>query len=198
MWKNGKPKLKVEASKLTLPFHLVHLRRNLPLCAFFQMFTRLSGRMILVRLQGRIQSSRKHLQQQAEAVQDVSIQTMSLQGLAQHQCSLHHHPGPVQNPWMRKPQGYLSIHRAATPMTPGNPPRPPIEALPKPMPQGTSQATQKHPLPEPAQQGPSNKQVRHKAFPYALSMTSPSAVDTPRIERTMPERSSSILHANSR
>ena len=48
-------------------------------------------------------------------------------------------------------------------MTPGNPP---VEALPKPMPTGTSQATQKHPLPQPAQQGPPNKQVRHKAFPH--------------------------------
>ena len=71
-------------------------------------------------------------------------------------------------------------------MTPGNPPRPPIEALPKPMPIDTSQATHKHPLPQPAQQGPPNKQVRHKAFPHdqqppaTVSTTSPSAVDMPR------------------
>ena len=71
-------------------------------------------------------------------------------------------------------------------MTPGNPPRPRIDALPKPMPMETSQATHKHPLPEPAQQGPPNKHARHKAFPYdqqppaTASMPSPSSVEMPR------------------
>ena len=47
--------------------HLVHLRRRLHPCELFQMSTKLSGRMILPRLQGRNQSSRKPLQQQVEA-----------------------------------------------------------------------------------------------------------------------------------
>ena len=78
-------------------------------------------------------------------------------------------------------------------MTPGNPPRPPIEALPKPMPAGTSQANQKHPLLQPAQQGSPNKQVRYMAFPHdqqppaTMSMASPSAVDMPRPSAPSPK-----------
>ena len=78
-------------------------------------------------------------------------------------------------------------------MTPGHPPRPPIEALPKPTPEVTSQVTDKHPLPQPAQQGPPNKQARHKAFPYdqqapaAMSMASPSAVDTSKMSAASPK-----------
>ena len=93
-------------------------------------------------------------------------------------------PPKPMNTWDVQPQGMFHP-LTATPMTPGNPPRPP-EALPKPMPIETSQATHKHPLPQPAQQGPPNKQVRHKAFPHdqqppvAVSMASPSAVDMPR------------------
>ena len=99
---------------------------------------------------------------------------------------------PVQPPPPPKPvytwdvQAQGMFHPlTATPMTPGNPPRPPIEALPKPMPIETSQATHKHPLPQPAQQGLPNKQVRHKAFPHdqqpptTVSMASPSTVDMP-------------------
>ena len=87
--------------------------------------------------------------------------------------------------WDVQPQGMFHPP-TATPMTPGNPPRPPIEALPKPMLIETSQATHKHPLPQPAQQGPPNKQVRHKAFPHdqqppaTVSMASPPAIDMPR------------------
>ena len=73
-------------------------------------------------------------------------------------------PKPV-NPWDVQPQGIFHP-LTATPMTPGNPPRPPIEALPKPMPTGTSQATHKHPLPQPAQQGPPNKQVLSRGLPF--------------------------------
>ena len=78
-------------------------------------------------------------------------------------------------------------------MTPGHPPRPPIEALPKPIPEMASQATQKHPLPQRAQQGPPNKQVRHKAFPHdqqpplTMSMASPSAVDMSRMSAPSPK-----------
>ena len=81
----------------------------------------------------------------------------------------------------------------ATPMTPGHPPRPPIEAPPKPVPEVASQATLKHPLPQPAQQGPPNKQVRHKASPHeqqassTMSMPSPSAVDMLRMSAPSPK-----------
>ena len=94
-------------------------------------------------------------------------------------------PPPRTSTWDGQPQGVFHS-LTATPMTPGNPPRPPIDALPKTMPMETSQATHKHPLPEPAQQGPPNKRVRHKAFPYCqqppttASMPSPSSVEVPR------------------
>ena len=100
-------------------------------------------------------------------------------------------PKPV-NPWDAQPQGMFHP-LTATPMTPGNPPRPPVEALPKPMPAGTSQATHKHPLPQPAQQSPPNKQVRRKASPHdqqppsRMSMALPSAVDTSRMNAPSPK-----------
>ena len=59
-------------------------------------------------------------------------------------------PPPRPSTWDGQPQGVFHPS-TPTPMTPGNPPRPPIDALPKPMPMETSQATHKHPLPEPAQ-----------------------------------------------
>ena len=93
-------------------------------------------------------------------------------------------PPPRPSTWDgQPPRGFHSS--TPTPVTPGYPPRPPIEALPKPMPMETSQAT-KHPLPEPAQEGPPNKHVRHKAFPYdqqppaTASMPLPSSVEMPR------------------
>ena len=60
-----------------------------------------------------------------------------------------------------------SIHPpTAAPTSPAHPPRPSIEALPKPVQEvPVSLAPLKHPLPQPAQQGPPNKQVRHKPFP---------------------------------
>ena len=76
-------------------------------------------------------------------------------------------PPPPPNPssmWEAQPQGMFHPP-TATRMTPGYPPLPPIEALPKPAQEVASQATLKHPLPQPAQQGPPNKQVRHKSFP---------------------------------
>ena len=69
-------------------------------------------------------------------------------------------------------------------MAPGHPPRPPVEALPKPMPM-ESQMTNKHPVESSSQQGPP-KQARHKPFPFnqpppaSTSMASPSAIDMPR------------------
>ena len=59
-------------------------------------------------------------------------------------------PTPVST-WDVQPQGIFHPP-TATPMTPGHPPRPPIEALPQPVPEMASQATLKHPLPQPAQQ----------------------------------------------
>ena len=120
--------------------------------------------MILQRLQRHSRSfQRKPLQQQAEEDQQLSIQEMNLQGLVLHQCS-HHHLQSRRLCGNVQPQGMFHPP-TATPMTPGYPPRPPVEALPKPVQEVASQPTLKHPLPEPAQQGPPNKQVRHKAFP---------------------------------
>ena len=104
-------------------------------------------------------------------------------------------PPPPPKPssmWEVQPQGMFHPP-TATPMTPGYPPRPPVEALPKPVPEVASQPTLKHPLPEPAQQGPPNKQVRHKAFPkeqqasLSTSMASPSAVDMSRMSAPSPK-----------
>ena len=94
--------------------------------------------------------------------------------------------------WEVQPQGMFHPP-TATPMTPGYPPRPPIEALPKPAQEVASQATLKHPLPQPAQQGPPNMQVRHKSFPseqqatLSTSMASPSAVDMSRMSAPSPK-----------
>ena len=52
-------------------------------------------------------------------------------------------------------------------MTPGYPPRPPLDALPKHPSMETGSGANKHPLEPPIQQGPPNKHVRAKPFPYA-------------------------------
>ena len=149
--------------------------------------------MILPRLQNRSQSSRKPLQQRAASGDEPPrIGTTPVQPPPP--------PKPV-NPWDVQPQGIFHP-LTATPMTEGNPPRPAIEALPRSTPAGTSQATHRHPLTQPAQQGPPNKQVRRKAFPYdqqppsTMSMASPSAVDTSRMNALEPKRSSNIFHAD--
>ena len=96
------------------------------------------------------------------------------------------------NPWDVQPQGIFQPP-TATPMTPGNPPRPPVGALPKPLPTRMSQATHKHPFSQPAQQGQPNKQARHKALPHdqqppsTMSMASPSAVDMSRMGAPSPK-----------
>ena len=56
-------------------------------------------------------------------------------------------PPKPTSPWDVQPQGILHPP-TATPMTPSHPPRPPVHALPKPVPEVASQATLKHPLPE--------------------------------------------------
>ena len=73
-------------------FHLDHLQKRHRLGVFFQMFTKLSGRMILLWLQGHNQSSRKLLHHQEDRGQKLSIQRVNLQGLVQPQCSLHRCP----------------------------------------------------------------------------------------------------------
>ena len=132
--------------------------------------------------QGQRQSSRKPFHQQVGQGQKLSTQRVNLQGwIGTAPVQPPPPPKPV-NPWDVQPQA-LFHPLTATRMTSGYPPRPPIKALPKPMPEVMSQATHKHPLPQPAQQGPPNKQVRHKAFPQdqqpsaTASMASPSAVD---------------------
>ena len=54
-------------------------------------------------------------------------------------------PPPPPKPWEVQPQGMFHPP-SATPMTPGYPPRPPVKALLKPIPEVASQATLKHPL----------------------------------------------------
>ena len=73
-------------------------------------------------------------------------------------------PPSTPRPWEVQPQE-ASLLKAPTPMTPGNPPRPPLDALPKPMPMKSSM-TSKHPVESSSQQGPP-KQARHKPFPFS-------------------------------
>ena len=63
------------------------------------------------------------------------------------------------------PSGSLLL--AATPMTPGHPPRPPIDALPKHPSMEMSSGANKHPLEPPTAQAPTSKHVRCKAFPQS-------------------------------
>ena len=106
-------------------------------------------------------------------------------------------PPSRPRPWEVQPQG-VSLPQTPTPTTPGHPPRPPVEALPKPMPM-ESQMTHKHPVESSSQQGPP-RQARHKPFPFnqpppvSTSMLSPAAVEA---GCSHPQRSSSIIHANS-
>ena len=79
-------------------------------------------------------------------------------------------PPSTPRPWEVQPQE-ASILKALTPMTPGHPPRPPVEALPKPMPMESSM-TNKHPAESSSQQGPP---------------TSPSAVDMSRPGAPIPK-----------
>ena len=164
--------------------------RRLPLRASFPMFMKLSGRMILQGLKGHSQSSRKHLQLQEDRGPKPSSLMVNLQlGLVPTQCSLH----PLQGQLVHGMFHLVSLLHPLTntPITPGHPPRPPIEALPKSMPMETNQATQKHPLSEPAQQGP--PKIRHKAFPHGQqppgtdSMAAASTQDMPRPGNPIPK-----------
>ena len=60
----------------------------------------------------------------------------------------------------------LNLPLATTPITPGYPPRPSLDAIPKHPSMDTSSGANKHPLEPPMQQGPPNKQVRAKPFPH--------------------------------
>ena len=178
IWRNGKHKSKVDASQTIQLFHLDHLQKRHRLRVFFQMFTKLSGRMMLLGLQGHNQSSRKLLRQQEDRGQNLSIQRVNKDWYSPSAAStVTQASGYMGSPASRYVPSIDSYSHDFRPST---------SALPKPMPMGTSQATHKHPLPQPAQQGPPHKQVRHKAFPHdqqpstTVSMASPSAVDMPR------------------
>ena len=99
-------------------------------------------------------------------------------------------PPSTPRPWEVQQQEASLLH-APTPMTPGHPPRPPIEALPKPKPM-ESVMTNKHPVESSSQQGPP-KQARHKPFPFSqpppvsTSTTSPSAIDMSRPGAPIPK-----------
>ena len=132
----------MEASKHIQLCLMVHLQKVFHLCEFFQMSMMLYVSMIHLRLRHRSQYfRRKPLQQQAEEASRVLLR----QGASKD--------------WFRT--GPASYHLQSFHLsTPAHPPRPPIEALPKPAQQNP--ATLKRPLPHPAQQGPPNKQViRH-------------------------------------
>ena len=186
-WQNSKTASKRWIFKPIHQCPMGHLLRVLRRCELFQMLMKLFDAMIILRLQHRSRSfQRKPLQQQEEQDQQLSAQGMNLQGLVLHGFS---QPSSM---WEVHPQGMFHPP-TATPMTPGYPPRPPTEALPKPAQEMASRATLKHPLPQPAQQGPPNKQVRHKAFPkeqqatLSTSMASPSAVDMSRMSAPSPK-----------
>ena len=92
-------------------------------------------------------------------------------------------PPPKSRPWEAQPQG-VSLPLATAPMTPGHPPRPPVEALPKPMSMET-QTTNKHPLSLQLNRVHRTSKL-DKPFaldqppPVSTSMASPSAADMPR------------------
>ena len=77
---------------------------------------------------------------------------------------------PVQPPPPAAPRPVVApsvdLPLAVTPMTPGHPPRPPLEALPKYSSMETSSCANKHPLEPPTAQAPPSKHVRCKAYPY--------------------------------
>ena len=73
-------------------------------------------------------------------------------------------PPPPAEP---RPKAVPSVELplAATPMTPGHPPCPPLSALPKHPSMEMSSGANKHPLEPPTAQAPPSKHVRCKAFP---------------------------------
>ena len=77
-------------------------------------------------------------------------------------------------------------------MTPGHPPRPPLEALPKYPSMETSQCANKHALEPPAAQAPPSKHVRSKAYPYPsqppdqVFMAASASVEMPQPSRLCP------------
>ena len=100
-------------------------------------------------------------------------------------------PPPPAAPRPADAQG-VNLPLAATPMTPGHPPRPPLEALPKHPSMETSQCANKHGL-EPPAQAPSSKHVRSKAFPYPsqpsdqVFMAASASVEMPQPSRPCPK-----------
>ena len=81
--------------------------------------------------------------------------------------------GPVQLP----PPVVLPT---ATPTTPAHPPRPPLEAIPKPAEAAPAPPTLKHALPQPAPEGHPTEQIRAKEFPRGADgnpCVAPPAID---------------------
>ena len=101
-------------------------------------------------------------------------------------------PPPPAAPRPADAQG-VNLPLAATPMTPGHPPRPPLEALPKHPSMETSQCANKHALEPPAAQAPPSKHVRSKAYPYPsqppdqVFMAASASVEMPQPSRPCPK-----------
>ena len=101
-------------------------------------------------------------------------------------------PPPPAAPRPADAQG-VNLPLAATPMTPGHPPRPPLEALPKHPSMETSQCANKHALEPPAAQAPPSKHVRSKAYPHPsqppdqVFMAASASVEMPQPSRPCPK-----------
>ena len=171
--RSGKRALQPRHFRIIMIFHVVHLHQELRLCVHFQMSMQLFVRMIPL---------------QATHSQPVVKKAPPSMG-RQMPSGFYSDKEPprIGNPVQPPPpptdaaQG-LNLPLAATPMTPGYPPRPPIDALPKHPSMETGSGANKHPLEQPVQQGPPHKHVRPKAFPREqsasqTSMAAPSSAD---------------------
>ena len=104
---------------------------------------------------------------------------------------------PVQPPPPAAPRPVVApsvdLPLAVTPMTPGHPPRPPLEALPKYSSMETSSCANKHPLEPPTAQAPPSKHVRCKAYPYPsqppdqVYVAASATVEMPQPSRPCPK-----------
>ena len=145
---------------IILPFHADPLQQVLRLCVHFLMSMKHFVRMIQGWFLNHSQSSRRlrHLVDDLPSVFQSDAEPPRIGAPVQ--------PPP---PAARRPDATQGVDllSAATPMTPGHPPRPPLEALPKYPSMEMSSSANKHPLDPSTAQGPPSKHVRSKAFPYA-------------------------------
>ena len=112
---------------------------------------------------------------------------------------------PVQPPPPAAPRpvdaSSVNLPLAATLMTPGHPPRPLKEALPKYPSMETSSCASKHPLEPPTAQAPPSKHVRCKAFPGSsqppdqVFMAASAAIEMPQPSRPCPKGPPAEFHA---